>query len=448
MDRKLTLRLLFPLLISAACAVHAENSQNVITSKSTIDWSKTLFLSEVNLNTEKAGIPMPSGKKAALTTIEKVLPDLIRDPFLSLNVNSDQQLYDFVLDETITLEQLTQIISDGKKSPGIFSNGTLSLKTIHSINLNSVSALMIKHRFPYKNTRPIETVPSRVYTGIIIDARGKLNVHAEFVKDTVYPCFFPKVWDEEMNLIYERNMGNPKMQIERGMIQYDWSDDEKRYADRVGHDPLRIRARKVYGQIRTDPVISCEDALKILTVPENVQLLQDGKVVILLDKERLVYPITVPEKSPEYYAAFKEIKEYFKDDEDPPVIREVYDNIQILYDLKFVADSAQLLDSEYPKLTNLAELLKKMNENNSFTILVEGHTADVNKPQGQMDLSIARAQTIIQALVDNGLDKSIFSYRGYGGTQPIATNETSEGRAKNRRVVITARPKATYIQRY
>ena len=107
--------------------------------------------------------------------------------------------------------------------------------------------------------------------------------------------------------------------------------------------------------------------------------------------------------------------------------------------------SRVFLDIEEVK--KLAESLLKLNSSNSYTILVEGHTADVNKPEGQMKLSIERTQTIIDELVKNGLDRSIFSYRGYGGTQPVASNDTPEGRAQNRRVIITARPKATYIQR-
>ena len=64
-----------------------------------------------------------------------------------------------------------------------------------------------------------------------------------------------------------------------------------------------------------------------------------------------------------------------------------------------------------------------------------------------MNLSVARAETIVNELIKNGINRSLLSYKGYGGTQPIASNATPEGRAQNRRVVITARPKATYIQR-
>lgn len=441
-------RIVSPLILCAALAApfSAENTQ-IISSSSTIDWTKSNFISDIMLDTEKAGISMPSGKRAAINFVEIKLPDLIKDPLLSLYVNSTQQLGDLVVENDITLEQLTKIIDGGKKTPGIFTDGTLTLKTTHTINLREISSLMIKHHFPYKNARPIENVSSRVYTGIIIDARGELEVHGEFMTDEVYPCFFPQIWDEQMNLIYERNMGDPGSEFENGMIGYDWRDDESEYRSRIGPDPLHIKARKVYGHLRTDPVISREDALRILSVPENLRLLQEGKVIVLLDKENLSYSVRTEEKQREYYAPFLDIKNYFPENDEAPIVRYIGDELKLYYDLKFVADSAELLSSETSKMQNLANLLKEINKDDAYTILVEGHTADVNKPAGQMSLSINRSLAVIDELVRNGLPREIFTYRGYGGTQPVATNDTPEGRAQNRRVIITARPKATYIQR-
>lgn len=448
-ERAVRKSIISSLILTAILAgnVSAAEKKPIISSSSVIDWSKSNFVSEVNLDTERAKISMPSGKRAAINFVETKLPDLIKEPLLSLYVNSSQQIGDLLLANNITLEQLTKIIDEGKKSPGIFTDGSLTLKTTHTINLHEISSLMIKHHFPYENAKPIENISSRVYTGIIIDARGELDVHGEFMTDSVYPCFFPQIWDENMNLIYERNMGNPESEFKNGMLHYDWRDDESAYHSRIGSDPLHIKARKVYGHLRTDPVISRDDALKILSVPENLKLLQEGKVVVLLDKENLTYSIKTDDKVHEYYAPVVDIKKYFQEYDEAPIINIKEDFIQLLYDLKFVADSAQLLESELPKMANLARLLKDVNKDDAFTILVEGHTADVNKPVGQMNLSIARTQTIISELVKNGLPRSIFSYKGYGGTKPVASNATPEGRALNRRVIITARPKATYIQR-
>ncbi|WP_252714458.1 OmpA family protein [Treponema pectinovorum] len=419
-----------------------------ITCESVIDWTKNIFSSSVKIDLDKANIQMPSGKLTAVDLINTQLTQLIKDPLLTTYVNSNTQLADLVLCDDITLEDLRTIVNTSKKTPGIFINSSSVLQVIHNLDTLRLSSILIKHKTPYKNSKPIETVPSRPYTGIIIDARGSLSVHGEFTKDVVKPCFFPEIWDEDMNLIYERNMGDPKIESEQGFVHYDWSEDENRYKDRIGIDPLHISARKVYGRFRTDPVISRKDALKILSVPANLELLRQGKVVVLLDKENLITKVSAPEKNAEYYAAIRELKQYlFTNEEDEPQIEDTIRGIQILYDLKFVADSPELLQSELPKLQKLAESLKKINIDNAYTILVEGHTADVQKPEGQMRLSIQRTQTIIGELVKNGLDKNLFSYRGYGGTQPIASNATDEGRALNRRVVITARPKATYIQR-
>lgn len=390
---------------------------------------------------------MPSGKMTAVNYINMELPDLIKDPLLSLCVNSNTQLSDLVLSDDITLEQVSEIVYSSKQTPGLFVNETATMKIDHTIDTRKLSSLLIRHKYPYKNPRPVEQIPSRSYTGIIIDARGLLPVHGEFTKDDVKPCFFPQIWDEQMNLIYERNMGDPESESKNGMVHYDWSEDETKYFDKVGNEPLHISARKVYGRFRTDPVISRNDALKILAVPENLELLKQGKVVVLLDKENLICNVGVPEKHKEYYAAIRDLKQYLFSNDEGPVIQDTARGIQLLYDLKFVADRAELLESELPKIKMLAEGLKKINEDNAYTILVEGHTADVNKPEGQMRLSIERTQTIIEELVKNGLSRDLFSYRGYGGTMPVASNATNEGRALNRRVVITARPKATYIQR-
>ena len=64
-----------------------------------------------------------------------------------------------------------------------------------------------------------------------------------------------------------------------------------------------------------------------------------------------------------------------------------------------------------------------------------------------MTLSIQRAQEIIKELVSNGIDKNLFTYRGFGGTKPVADNSTPQGRALNRRVEIIIMPKGSYILR-
>ena len=116
-------------------------------------------------------------------------------------------------------------------------------------------------------------------------------------------------------------------------------------------------------------------------------------------------------------------------------------------DLRFIADSAQLLPEELPRIEQIANQIQRFVASGGYTIVVEGHTADVNKPEGQQRLSVQRAQSIVEALVDHGIDRNLLTYRGFGGTKPVASNSTAEGRAQNRRVEIIIMPKANFTQR-
>ena len=424
-------------------------SAQSVSSESTVDWTNRTFTSTLNLDMKQANLSFPTGKNTATNRMNSQLPLLIKDPLLSLKVDSSYTLNDMIVNDLLSFDSITSIIETGTKSPAIFSQTGLALNMNHQMNLANIGILMIKHRYPYSPKEPIQQVASRKYTGIIIDARGSLPVQGEFVQDQVDPCFFPTVWDDDMNLLYEKNMTNAAIAQKEGIVHYDYSDDESRYQDRIGNDPLRIRARKVYGINRTDPIISRNDALKILSIPENIQLLNEGRVVILLDQERLILPVATPSKDDAYYVVLRDLKKFIYDDKVQDVeIRDDARGIQIsVQNLQFVADSSELLAEEEPRLNELAEMIRTAVESQEYTVTVEGHTASVGKPTGELNLSIERALAIIQAMEKRGIDTSQFTYRGYGGTVPLGDNDTAEGRAMNRRVEIMIIPKQTYIQR-
>lgn len=418
-------------------------------SQSVVDWTQPTFSSSLELDILKSGFQIPSGRTAAQDLLLTKLPQLIKDPILSLSVDSSKKLGDYVLQENISLAQITTTIQNGKRTPSVYSNETNSLKINHSIQLNDITSMLIKHAVPYTPEIPITKVASRIYTGIIIDARGSLPVQGEFVSSVGTPCLFPKIWNEDMELLYEKNMVDNTIAKQNGIIQYHWSTEEKFYDSRVGSDPLRITAKKIFGINRTDPVISNKDALKILSVNENRELLRQGKIVILLDNNELIYPVSAPEKDQSYYVVYRDVSNFFYERKIPDVvITDTYKGIQIsMQDIKFIADSSEILPEEKERLDAIYENLAQITKDNEFTILVEGHTASVGKPIGEINLSVERAKTIIDQLVMRGMNRNIFTYKGYGGTIPLGDNTTNEGRAMNRRVEINIIPKATYIQR-
>ncbi len=432
-------------VLFGATAFAAEPS---LESTSEINWITRRFTSNLSLDTKKAGLEMPSGKKKASALIKSKMSQLIQPPLLALYTDSSSTLEDFVINEELSLDDVYHFIMNGYKTPDVFTSDASSLYSTNTLEIDKIGKNLIKHKYGYSPEDPIDLVPSRAYSGIIIDARGALPVHGEFIKEQTNACFFPTIWDENMNIIYEKNSADPEYVINNGLVSYDYSTNTDRYTDRVGTDPLYIKATEVYGINRTDPVIKRSDALKILTIDENVELLRQGKVVILLDQDKLVYNIATPEKDRTYYAKYEAVKQYFYENVMPDVdFTDSDEGLKFAINLNFYPDSPVLLPGEESRLQEIAEILKDILIGDGYTILVEGHTADVGKPIGQLNLSIERTKTVRDALINEGIDPNIFTYKAYGGTMPIASNDTEEGRAQNRRVYITARPRATYIQR-
>jgi OmpA-OmpF porin, OOP family len=105
-----------------------------------------------------------------------------------------------------------------------------------------------------------------------------------------------------------------------------------------------------------------------------------------------------------------------------------------LRDIRFAANEATILPEERGRLDALAEALTAVPER---SFLVVGHTADIGLPEAQQELSVRRAQTVVEELTRRGIDPDRLIFEGRGGTEPVASNDTEAGRAQNRRVEIT-----------
>ncbi len=102
--------------------------------------------------------------------------------------------------------------------------------------------------------------------------------------------------------------------------------------------------------------------------------------------------------------------------------------------IHFNFDSDQLLPAHKAALDHLADMLEK---EPSVTIDVTGYTDNTGPAGANRKISQNRAQTVADRLRRNGIDKNRLKVRGRGEADPFVTNETSHGRALNRRVELT-----------
>jgi OmpA-OmpF porin, OOP family len=106
--------------------------------------------------------------------------------------------------------------------------------------------------------------------------------------------------------------------------------------------------------------------------------------------------------------------------------------IRIHGKIVFEVNSAEVLSKNSKTLDLLAELLKQNTQ--IKRVQIEGHTDDTGEAGFNQQLSVERAAGVQHALVQRGVEAGRLTIKGIGMTRPLASNETEEGRARNRRV--------------
>ena len=117
------------------------------------------------------------------------------------------------------------------------------------------------------------------------------------------------------------------------------------------------------------------------------------------------------------------------------IVERVGEGIRITFDSGILFDVDKATLQPYA-LTNLNELAVILNKYDDTSVLIEGHTDATGSEEHNLELSRRRGQSVANHLAGNQVDPTRFTIMGYGESQPIATNETSEGRRANRRVEI------------
>jgi len=103
----------------------------------------------------------------------------------------------------------------------------------------------------------------------------------------------------------------------------------------------------------------------------------------------------------------------------------------IVNGIKFDVDKATLKPESMGPINKIYKLMKK---NPDLKFSVEGHTDSDGEDTHNMELSKARAKTVMDKLIEMGISPDRLKYTGFGESKPIDTNGTAEGKANNRRV--------------
>jgi OOP family OmpA-OmpF porin len=102
--------------------------------------------------------------------------------------------------------------------------------------------------------------------------------------------------------------------------------------------------------------------------------------------------------------------------------------------VNFDFDKAEIRPDAKPVLD---QAIKTLQEAGDIKIAVAGHTDSRGTEEYNEGLSVRRARSVAEYLVAGGIDRDRLRVEGFGESQPVASNETDDGRAQNRRVELS-----------
>jgi outer membrane protein OmpA-like peptidoglycan-associated protein len=152
--------------------------------------------------------------------------------------------------------------------------------------------------------------------------------------------------------------------------------------------------------------------------PKKVEADEPQPPVVVQEPEEFV-PDPEPELEPE------------PEPEAPPPPPPPPKKVFVVEGVNFLSGKADITDDSFANLMTVVETMQTYTE---VSFKVVGHTDDQGKREANQKLSEARAKAVMDFLISRGISASRLDYEGKGPDQPIASNKTAAGRAKNRRI--------------
>ncbi len=258
-----------------------------IKAKTSINWETHQLLINIDIKLDKSIYHIQDKKIKAQNELYAIFPDIVKESTISIILSSNETAQDKIIKNLSILNYIENFSAENFIETNYLSEDLSHLKSSFKIDLyKNFAPIFVNH----DKTIPINPIlgftASYDYTGIIIYAIDNLNLYGTDKYKEITPAVFPRLLDSEGNIFLSQN-NIPVETIKKwGYMTY-ISNEKDIPKERVGNYPLKILASGLYGKYGTDIVIPIDEAKKILSRKNNIELLKKGKIVIICRKEQL-----------------------------------------------------------------------------------------------------------------------------------------------------------------
>ncbi|WP_319561525.1 hypothetical protein [Marispirochaeta sp.] len=249
-------------------------------SQVSVDWEEGIIQLTV---THKVDDFSPQQRSRLQQETFRDLGELFLDAAKELRISSSLSLDQWISRNPRRISDLLDAVKTMRPLSSRFSRefGEL-IFTFHMPLFPDLASVFIDHSRGYTPAPSLFHAPSGNYTGILIYVQDTYPVFGEDRESRISPVLFPRIWDEEMKIVFEPEMMNSEDLLAHGPVSYFRSLTSGELIKRVGPNPIRIAARGLFGIVPSDPIIPRSDALSFLNSPQAWEILQLGKIALVI----------------------------------------------------------------------------------------------------------------------------------------------------------------------
>lgn len=279
------------LLLVVATAAGAQHALDTVTS--TVDWSTGVLEVTVERPLAAREARGPGAVSETQRSIRRDAVAIITPILADIRYDSRRTIADLIAEDESLISRLEHAAADARATDARASADLRSAVVTFRVDLHTaLGGRFIAHDRPVPVPSVLGWVATTEYTGIVIYAAGELPVFGTAERAHAEPALFPGIYyvsqtDSLLFRLAEADHLDPAQLASGGAVGYTSDPLFTGFGDRVGRRPLRILATALFGTLPTDVVLSEADARRIMASEHNRALIREGRVVIVLDEERL-----------------------------------------------------------------------------------------------------------------------------------------------------------------
>ncbi len=279
--------LIFAFLILTVLGSFAQNSRinsptGNLRSTGWIDWQSENFVLQVTFEPDDRGRSLPLLRTKAETVIERHLPDLFVEAVSAVLITSRQTIGEAFIESPEKTAEFRKIATEGKVASSRFTRDFAAFQRVFHFSLYpTLSRHFVTHSQAVSNTAELNYVASGNYSGIVIYVDDPIEMFGTHVRGHLQPALFPRVYDDDMNLIIDRRMVQPEVINSHGMVNYYHTSHIEKIHSRVGEVPLYVHAQALFGIYSTDLILTDRAARKIKADSHTLALITQGRIAIV-----------------------------------------------------------------------------------------------------------------------------------------------------------------------